>query len=51
MTPADRQAFIRCRSARFRRPEEIAATALLLASPDGGFYVGATPSPNGGDVM
>ena len=31
--------------------EEIAATALLLAGPDGGFYVGATLSPNGGDVM
>ena len=27
------------------------ATALLLAGPDGGFYVGATLSPNGGDVM
>jgi len=25
--------------------------ALLLAGPDGGFYVGATLSPNGGDVM
>ena len=31
--------------------EEIAATALLLAGPQGGFYVGATLSPNGGDVM
>ena len=36
---------------RFGRPEEIAATALLLAGPDGGFYVGACLSPNGGDVM
>ena len=36
---------------RFGRPEEIAATALLLAGPDGGFYVGASLSPNGGDVM
>ena len=36
---------------RFGRPEEIAATALLLAGPMGGFYVGATLSPNGGDVM
>ena len=36
---------------RFGRPEEIAATALLLAGPDGGFYVGATLSRNGGDVM
>ena len=31
--------------------KEIAATAVLLAGPDGGFYVGATLSPNGGDVM
>jgi 3-oxoacyl-[acyl-carrier protein] reductase len=52
MTPADRQAFIDALPAgRFGRPEEIAATALLLAGPDGGFYVGATLSPNGGDVM
>lgn len=36
---------------RFGRPEEIAATALLLAGPDGGFYVDATLSPNGGDIM
>ena len=36
---------------RFGTPEEIAATALLLAGPQGGFYVGATLSPNGGDVM
>jgi 3-oxoacyl-[acyl-carrier protein] reductase len=52
MTPADRQAFIDALPAgRFGRPEEIAATALLLAGPEGGFYVGATLSPNGGDVM
>ncbi|MDE2005597.1 MAG: SDR family oxidoreductase [Rhodospirillales bacterium] len=52
MTPADRQAFIDSLPAgRFGRPEEIAATALLLAGPEGGFYVGATLSPNGGDVM
>jgi 3-oxoacyl-[acyl-carrier protein] reductase len=31
--------------------EEIAPTALLLASEDGGFYVGATLNPNGGDIM
>ena len=50
--PADRQAFIDALPVgRFGRPEEIAATALLLAGPDGGFYVGATLSPNGGDVM
>jgi Enoyl-(Acyl carrier protein) reductase len=35
----------------FCRPEEIAATTLLLGGPDGGFYVGAILSPNGGDVM
>lgn len=52
MTPADRQAFIDALPAgRFGRPEEIAATALLLAGPQGGFFVGATLSPNGGDVM
>lgn len=36
---------------RFGRPEEIAATALLLAGPGGGFYIGACLSPNGGDIM
>jgi 3-oxoacyl-[acyl-carrier protein] reductase len=52
MTPEDRQAFVNALPVgRFGRPEEIAATALLLAGPDGGFYVGATLSPNGGDVM
>jgi 3-oxoacyl-[acyl-carrier protein] reductase len=52
MDPADRAAFIDALPVgRFGRPEEIAATALLLAGPDGGFYVGATLSPNGGDVM
>ncbi len=52
MDAGDRQAFIDALPAgRFGRPEEIAATALLLAGPDGGFYVGATLSPNGGDVM
>ncbi len=52
MEPADRQAFIDALPVgRFGRPEEIAATALLLAGPEGGFYVGACLSPNGGDVM
>lgn len=52
MDPADREAFIAALPVgRFGRPEEIAATALLLAGPDGGFFVGATLSPNGGDVM
>lgn len=52
MEPADRQAFIDALPVgRFGQPEEIAATALLLAGPQGGFYVGATLSPNGGDVM
>jgi 3-oxoacyl-[acyl-carrier protein] reductase len=36
---------------RFARPEEIAPTAVLLASEDGAFYVGQTLSPNGGDVL
>ena len=52
MDPADRRAFIDALPAgRFGRPEEIAETALLLAGPEGGFFVGATLSPNGGDVM
>ena len=52
MDPTDRQSFIDALPVhRFGRPEEIAATALLLARPDGGFYVGATLSPNGGDIM
>jgi len=52
MEPADRQAFIDALPIhRFGRPEEIAATALLIAGPQGGFYVGACLSPNGGDVM
>lgn len=36
---------------RFGRVEEIAPTALLLASVAGANYVGQTLSPNGGDVM
>lgn len=36
---------------RFGRPEEIAPTAVLLASGDGDFFVGQTLSPNGGDVF
>jgi 3-oxoacyl-[acyl-carrier protein] reductase len=52
MTEADRAAFKAALPVgRFGRPEEIAATALLLAGPQGGFYVGACLSPNGGDVM
>ena len=31
--------------------EEVAPTALLLASADGSYYLGATLNPNGGDVM
>jgi 3-oxoacyl-[acyl-carrier protein] reductase len=36
---------------RIAMPDEIAPTAVLLASDDGSFYVGQTLSPNGGDVM
>jgi 3-oxoacyl-[acyl-carrier protein] reductase len=37
---------------RFGRPEEVAPTALLLASsPDGDLFVGQTLGPNSGDVM
>ncbi len=31
--------------------KEIAPTAVLLASDEGAYYVGATMNPNGGDVM
>lgn len=36
---------------RFARPEEIAPTAVLLASDGGAFYTGATLNVSGGDVM
>lgn len=36
---------------RFGKVDEIAPTALMLASEDGSYYVGQTLSPNGGDVM
>ena len=36
---------------RFGKPEDIAPTAVLLASEDGAFFVGQTLSPNGGDVF
>jgi len=31
--------------------DEIAPTAVLLASAEGAYYVGATMNPNGGDIM
>lgn len=31
--------------------EEIAPTAVMLASDEGAYYIGATLNPNGGDVM
>lgn len=36
---------------RFGQVEEIAPTAVLLASDEGAYYIGATMNPNGGDVM
>lgn len=36
---------------RAGRVEEVASTAVLLASDEGAYYVGATLNPNGGDVM
>jgi 3-oxoacyl-[acyl-carrier protein] reductase len=36
---------------RFGRVDEIAPTAVLLASDEGSYYTGASLNPNGGDVM
>ena len=36
---------------RFAEAEEVAATAVFLASPAGSLYIGQTLSPNGGGVM
>lgn len=36
---------------RFGQVNEIAPTALLLASEAGSFYIGQSLSPNGGDVL
>ena len=36
---------------RLGRPEEVAALAVFLASPDAGFTTGATYDVNGGIVM
>ncbi len=36
---------------RFGRVEEIAPAAVLLASDEGSYFLGATMNPNGGDVM
>jgi 3-oxoacyl-[acyl-carrier protein] reductase len=36
---------------RFGRVEEVAPTAVFLASDDATYYVGQTLGPNGGDVM
>jgi NAD(P)-dependent dehydrogenase (short-subunit alcohol dehydrogenase family) len=36
---------------RFGTVDEVAPTAVLLASADGSYYVGQTLGPNGGDVM
>jgi 3-oxoacyl-[acyl-carrier protein] reductase len=37
--------------ARFGQPEEVAPTAVFLASDDSSYYIGQTLCPNGGDVM
>jgi 3-oxoacyl-[acyl-carrier protein] reductase len=36
---------------RFGVPEDVAPTAVFLASDDAGYYAGQTLCPNGGDVM
>lgn len=37
--------------ARFGQPEEVAPSAVFLASDDSSYFVGQTLCPNGGDVM
>ena len=37
--------------ARFGQPQEVAPTAVFLASDDSSYFVGQTLCPNGGDVM
>jgi len=51
--PEDKRAAIsqRLPLQRCGTPEEVGATAVLLAGLGGSFYVGACLSPNGGDVM
>ncbi len=39
------------RSRRLGVPDEVAPTAVFLASNDTSFYAGQTLCPNGGDVM
>jgi 3-oxoacyl-[acyl-carrier protein] reductase len=36
---------------RFGEVQEVAPTAVFLASDDASYYVGQTLGPNGGDVM
>jgi 3-oxoacyl-[acyl-carrier protein] reductase len=36
---------------RLGLPEEVAPTAVFLASDDASFYAGQTLCPNGGDIM
>jgi 3-oxoacyl-[acyl-carrier protein] reductase len=36
---------------RFGLPDEVAPTAVFLASDDGNYYAGQTLCPNGGDIM
>jgi len=36
---------------RFGSPEEVAPTAVFLASDDSSYYAGQTLNPNGGDIM
>ena len=51
-TPEDDAEILRgIPAGHFGKPEDIAPTAVLLASRDGDFYVGQVLSPNGGEVM
>jgi 3-oxoacyl-[acyl-carrier protein] reductase len=51
-TPEDRAATnARLPMGRVGKPEEVAPTALFLASDAATYYVGQVLGPNGGDVM
>ncbi|MFQ5895577.1 MAG: SDR family NAD(P)-dependent oxidoreductase [Nitrospinota bacterium] len=52
MSPRAKRAFAaELPARRLGQPEDVAATAVFLASDDSSFYMGQTLGPNGGEVM